>query len=250
MMWEQLLKIYDESRLNPGRPECMFAETLIFNEGWLLRSVLKEWKTGSTSSRLPFLPFPSDAKVYSEGQLRTPFKARFLGDPLAESHTRVDGIAGHFSLAARTKSGIALDPGCGYITAFEAKLYSPIGKGVKAAPNYDQVSRTAACLIHALLEARSGEGLRAHVVVLYPEDDLAIKPEELEKVQIRERIGERLAGYRATGDPTPEILRFAAGWEEMLEQLRVHFNTWEEVLADIGDEGLDRFYELCQQFGR
>ena len=54
--------------------------------------------------------FPAGAVVYSEGQLRTPFKARFQGDPQAESYTRVDGIAGDFSIAEGTKLGIELAP--------------------------------------------------------------------------------------------------------------------------------------------
>lgn len=124
-MWNHLLDIYGESRLNPGHPECLFAETLIFNEGWLLRSVLKAWKTSAPSARLPFQFFPADAKVYSEGQLRTPFKAWFRGDPEAETHTCVDGIAGNFSVAAGTKTGIELDPGCRYVAAFEARPEAP-----------------------------------------------------------------------------------------------------------------------------
>lgn len=247
-MWNHLRDIYEESRLNRGRPECLFAETLIFNEGWLLRSVLRQWKTSSPGSSLPFLPFPPDAKVYSEGQLFTPFKARRRGDPQAESHTRVDGIAGHFSMAAGTKSGIELAPGCRYMTIFEAKLYSPIAKGIKSAPEYDQVSRTASCLIHALLDTAAA--CTSHLVVLYPEDNVDINPEDFGKVELRERIGKRLAGYKGAGDPTPEIQRFEAGWEGMLEQLDVHFKTWEEVLAEIEDEGLDRFYDLCKRFGR
>ena len=119
-MWEHLIELYEESRLNAGQPECLFAETLIFNEGWLLRSVLKEWRASSASSRLPFLHFPAEAVVYSEGQLRTPFKARFQGDPGAESHTRVDGIAGHFAIAAGTKSGTELAPGGGLILPCES----------------------------------------------------------------------------------------------------------------------------------
>ena len=54
-MWRHLLEIYKESRLNAGQPECLFAETLIFNEGWLLRSALKEWKVGGARRGLPFL---------------------------------------------------------------------------------------------------------------------------------------------------------------------------------------------------
>jgi hypothetical protein len=99
-MLKHLLGVYEESRLNVGRPECLFAETEIFREGWLLRSVLKEWKTGSASSKLPFLPFPDDARVYSGGQLFTPFKARRRGDPRAETNTRIDGIAPNLTDAA------------------------------------------------------------------------------------------------------------------------------------------------------
>ena len=35
-MWRHLLDLYEESRLNDGQPERLFAETMIFNEGWLL----------------------------------------------------------------------------------------------------------------------------------------------------------------------------------------------------------------------
>jgi hypothetical protein len=198
---------------------------------------------------LPFLPFPAEAKVYSEGQLRTPFKAQFRGDPQAETHTRVDGTAGCFSIAAGTKTGIELAPGCRYIAVFEAKLYSPIGKDTKNAPQYDQVSRTAACLIHALLQAEPQEGNEAHIVVLYPKDNLDIRPREFDKVHIRDRVRERLAAYKSAGGSTPEIERFEAGWEERLGRMAVHFETWEKVLDGIGDSELDRFYELCRKFG-
>jgi len=248
MMWNHLLKIYEDSRVNEGRPECLFAETLIFNEGWLLRSVLKTWKTRSTGSSFPFLPFPADAKVYSEGQLRTPFKARFQGDPLAESHTHVDGIVGHFSIAGGTKSGIELAPDCRYIAAFEAKIYSPLSKGVTHAPGYDQVSRTAACLIHALLQAGAGADCAAHVVVLCPEDHPDLNFNHSQEA-FREVIWKRLAAYKATGGSTPEIERFEAGWETVLEQLGVEFETWEDVLNEIADESLVRFYGLCKRFG-
>ena len=129
-------------------------------------------------------------------------------------------------------------------------MVSPIAKGVKNAPKHDQVSRTAACLIHSLLQAEPRDGFEAHVVVLYPEDNLDIKPKEYKKVHLRKRIAQRLTEYNEAGDPTPEILRFEAGWEEMFELVAVHFTTWEEVLDEIEDEGLNRFYDLCKQFGR
>jgi len=249
-MWKHLLRIYEESQLNEGKPECLFAETLIFDEGWLLRSVLKEWKTLSMGSRLPFLPFPQNAKIYAQGQLRTPFRARVRGESKAETHTHIDGIAGHFTIADGTKSGIKLAPGCRYIAAFEAKLYSSIAKGTKKAEDYDQVSRTAACLVHALLEAGPVADCAAHLVVLYPEDNLAVNPDTCSEAHIREQIDNRLREYKKAGRSTPEIERFEARWEGMMQRLQVHFVTWEEVLQEIGDEGLHRFYEQCKRFNR
>jgi hypothetical protein len=249
-VWKRLLEICEESRLNDGQPACLFVETLIFNEGWLLRSVLKAWKTGSTDATLPFLPFAPKTKVYSEGQLRTPFAARFRGDPQAESHSHVDGIVGHFLLAAGTKSGIRLMPGCRYVAAFEAKLYSPMGKGTRHAPAYDQVSRTAACLVHALLEAGPAADCAAHLVVLYPADHPDIDPDTYAEACIRDRIANRLKEYQEAGDATREIERFAAEWERMIERVQVSFVTWEAVLAGIGDDGLLRFYDRCKEFNR
>lgn len=251
-MWKHLLELHRESKLNAGEPVYLFAETLLFNEGWLLRSVLKEWKTSSRRSEFPFFRFPSNAKVYSEGQLRTPFKVRpkseRIGESKGETNTRVDGIVGDFSIADGTKSGIKLHQGCEYVAVFEAKLYSPIGKGTKNAPDYDQLSRTTACLIHALLKADLAANCNAHLVVLYPKDNLEISEDDYPKAYIKAQIRKRLAGYMNAGDSIDEIVQFEAGWEEMFERLQGYFVTWEEVLDEIGDESLMRFYKLCKKF--
>jgi hypothetical protein len=251
-MWNLLLAIYEANLLNVGEPKCLFAETQIFNEGWLLRSVLQAWKTNSPASESPFLPIPKDAKVYSEAQLFTPFKVRRrserAGEPKGETNTRVDGIAGYFSIAPGTKSGIELDRGCPYIAVFEAKLYSPLSTGITHAPKYDQVSRTTACLIHALLEAKPKDGSEAHLVVLYPADHPRIDPGRYEKNHVKHRIASRLKGYKDAGKATDEIRQFETGWEEMSEYVDVHFVTWEDVVDEIDDVELHWFYGLCRQF--
>lgn len=168
-------------------------------------------------------------------------KARFMGDPQAETHTRVSGVVGHFTIEPGTKSGIVLASDCAYIAAFEAKLYSPIAKGVKAAPGYDQVSQTTASLLQALLGAGVGADCAAHVIVLYLEDNPHIDPGAYTEVLIGERIRERLAGYQGAGVATAEIKRFEAGWQAALARVGLHFVTWERVLAGIGDGELDRF---------
>ena len=251
-MIRELLSIYDTSRTNPDQPECTFAETLLFSEGWLLRGVLQEWQRRTQPARFLFLPFPDGITVYSEAQLYTPFKARFLGDKQAEGHTHVDGIVGDFQIEA--KSGVVLDRDFGlskpYLTVFEAKMYSALAKGVKRAPDYDQVSRTVACMIHAILESGSAGDRVSHLVVLHPADSIKIHPDRYTAQYVKGRIAARARGYLAAEGHDAPNARFFAEWRDVLPQILIQFLTWEDVLAEIDSDELNRFYALCVQFNR
>jgi hypothetical protein len=242
-MLRDLLGVYEAGRINPGAPECLFPETLIFNEGWLLRLVLTEWLAGRGSSGFGFLPFPKGVTVYSEGQLYTPFR----GGTRPETNTHVDGIVGDFSIND-TKSGIVLKSDFRYLAAFEAKLFSRISSGVKNAPDYDQVSRTAACLINSILLAEPQASYSAHLVVVYAKDNRHINRAAYSRGHIEEKIAHRLEPFTATEHRSDAIERFAEGWECTLDRLQIHFLTWEEVLADIGSHSVSRFYERCKEF--
>lgn len=243
-MIEELLRIYEESRLNPAQPECLFNPTLVFNEGWLLRAVLRQWKLAPGEAPLPFLPFPADATVYSEGQLHTPFAPRQRGDPLAEAHSHVDGIVGDFSIGA-TRSGIEVSADCRYLAVFEAKLYSQIASGTSRMAGYDQVSRTVACVINALLCAGCSGPIAAHVVVLYPADNAGINPARYGKTYLEQQIATRVQDF---GLPPTAV--FTRGWRAALETVQLWFVTWEEALAETADGQMREFYQLCQRFNR
>ena len=240
-MIEELLHIYEESLLNRGQPASLFNPTLIFNEGWLLRAVLREWKLHPGKSRLPFLPFPTDAKVYSEGQLYSPFAPRQRGDRLAEAHTHVDGIVGDFAIGA-TKSGIEVDADCRYLAVFEAKLASPIAGGTRNAPGYDQVTRIVGCLINSLLRAGCADPRSVHVVVLYPAGHRGITPAIYSKSYLERQLAARVEGFGLS--PTAA---FARGWRALLEAVQLTFVTWEEALAEIGNDPLHQFYKHCRE---
>ena len=242
-MLDELLGLYEAGRVNPGPPECLFPETLIFNEGWLLRLVPKEWLTGSRRSRFGFLPFPKGVTAYSEGQLYTPFK----GGSDRERNTHVDGMIGDF-LITDTKSGIVLKSDLRYIAAFEAKLFSPISSGVKNAPDYDQVSRTAACLINSILLAEPQDSYSAHLVVVHAKHNRYIDPAEYSEDHIEKTIALRLGSFTTHGMRSDSIERFAVGWKDAFKSLQGHFLTWEAVLADIGNGELSRFYDRCKSF--
>lgn len=247
-MLQKLLQIYDQSQVNPGNPRCTFAPTLIFNEGWLLRAVLAEWQ-GQAGSRHGFLPFPPAVQVYSEAQLLTPFKARFKGDKQAEGHTHADGVVGDFTLAGAS-SAVVLKPDGQYLAVFEAKMFSPLSKGTQNVPHYDQVSRTAACLVHALLRAGPPDRWAAHLVVLYPQDNARIQPGCYTGEHVETQIAARVRGYLAAPGRDEPTARFFTAWRDVLPQIQIQFLTWEDVVAEIGHDDLDRFYALCKRFNQ
>ncbi len=248
-MLKELLGVYEAGLINPGKPECLFPETDIFNEGWLLRLVLSEWLTGSGGSGFEFLPFPEGGRAYSEGQLYTPFKARFRADKLAESNTRVDGIVGDFTIKD-TKSGIVLDSDMSYVAVFEAKLFAPIAPGVTNAPRYDQVSRTAGCLINSILDAKPAGDYDAYLTVLHVDDKHRIDPDLYTPDHVEKQIARRVRSFLKTGNPGSAVEQFARVWRDVLDHLQIHFHTWEEVLSDMGNEDLDDFYEKCKTFNK
>ncbi len=250
-MLRELLAIYEQSQVNPGKPgkrSSLFAETLIFNEGWLLRAVLQEWRSRTGPCGFGFPPFPQGAMVYSEAQLYTPFRARSRGDRSAEAHTHVDGIVGDFAIP-ETKAGVVLKPDWTYLAVFEAKMYSPLSKGIKNVPHYDQLSRTAACLVNATLQTDHPDRT-AYLVVLYPRESQHIDPGRYTTVYVREQIEDRVRGYLDAGPPAQRCTRFFQEWGHVLDRIHIQFLTWEDALAEIGDDDLDRFYCLCQRFNK
>jgi hypothetical protein len=251
-MLDALFALYRASRTQYP-PECRFPENRIFGEDWLLRVVLEEWQTfPPRRSRFPYLPLPKRARVYSEAQLPTPFAARPRSRFPAEGRTHVDGIVGDFELVNRT--GVRLDPDWRYLAVLEAKMFSGLSEGTRNAPHYDQVSRTAACMVQMMLEAGQTER-DAHLVVLYPRDNRVIDPEAYSRSRIERRIAERLDGYHSPGHEDP-IPRFRANWRAVLPRIRVHFVTWEEALDEIAvgagshSKDLNEFYRLCVQFNQ
>lgn len=246
-MIAELIKIYQDSLINAESPACTFAPTEVFNEGWLLRAVLQEWKICSNAGPFSFLPFPQDVRIYSEGQLYTPFGARYRGDKQAESHTHADGIVGHFSIPD-TKSGIVLHHNFSYFAVFEAKLSSGLAGRTSNAPGYDQVTRNIACMINMILQSGRAEGYAANFIVLYPRTNRFVIPAQYSKAAVADQVGRRIAMYESGAEGRRSASPFALRWKQVLDRLCISFVTWEDVLAALANDELRRFYELCVRF--
>jgi hypothetical protein len=247
-MIRELLNIYSQSRVNTEEPKCLVVETKIFNEGWLLRGVLKRWHTLETS-KFPFLPFTDQSKIYSEGQIYTPFKElpKKQGSNW-ETHTRADGLAGHFQIKPRTKTGIILSEGCTHFAVFEAKIYSILSKGTKKAPNFGQASRIVACMINTVIKHGGPSPTSIHFCVIYPQDRHKIDFDALREDVIRQSIIDRIILYSTNQATRGAIKEFADKWEPIMEAIQIHQITWEEILKELQDEDLNEYYSYCKQF--
>lgn len=249
MIIEKLMEIYNGSKLNAEKPKCIFAETLVFNEGWLLRGILERWRKCELTTKFPFLPFPDNIKIYSEAQLRTPFKKRSQDDNQGEGHTHVDGIVGDFSING-TKSGVVLNRDCRYLAVFEAKMYSGLSDRVKNVADYSQVSRTLACIVNSALETSLSS---IHFIVAYPKNNVKIEPARYNKSCVKKEIEKRLDGYKQTDLANRADKRFSAfekQWRSVLRNINVEFITWEDVLEEFGDKDIMKFYKLCKKYNR
>lgn len=84
---------------------AVFPPTILYNEGWMLRLVLSAAAQGIPCVPFSFLP---GSPWFSEALLYSPFLSRHHGDGLAETHTHVDGVVGHFKFTPTTKTGLEL----------------------------------------------------------------------------------------------------------------------------------------------
>jgi hypothetical protein len=159
----------------------------------------------------------------------------------------VDGIVGQFGNDG-TKSGVTLNPRCEYLAVFEAKMGSPLSEGTANATRYDQVSRTAACMIHAIVQTDCPENVAAHLVVLYPQSNSHIDPSQYTKAHIERRIADRARNYIQSTTRGETNAKFFTTWRQVLDRIQIQFVTWEKAAAEIDDAALDQFYDLCKQF--
>jgi hypothetical protein len=43
---------------------------------------------------------------------------------------------------------------------------------------------------------------------------------------------------------------FVKQWKIILKNINVQFITWEDILNEINDQDIDRFYELCKKYNK
>ena len=226
--------------------------TVLYNEGWLLRSSLDWFADHPDVSHE--LAVPAGARWYSEALLQSPFLARWRGDPLTETYTHADGAVGQFRIGDSGAGDLALDKQASHFVVLEAKLNSKLSSGIKNAPGYDQAARNVACMGHIIATASCQldhiKTIGFFVVAPSSQIEKDVFSEQLAKPSIREKVACRVAAY----DDEERNTWFAERFVPMLDLIRIDTVSWESVRESIGavdgaaGRAFEVFYSRCLKY--
>lgn len=236
--------------IDQGNP--VFPPTTLYNENWLLRLLLNAYHEHGGTDLFPVLP---DCEWFSEGLLPSAFLARFRGDPLAEGWTHADGVLGHIHVGSAARGDVSLQQDAKQLVVVEGKMFSPLSKGTRKAPDYDQAARNVACIAELL--HRAGQPPehfdQLAFLLMAPQEQIeaGIFESLVTRASIEEKVAQRVKAYDGDRD----------AWHHdwflpTLERIRLDTVTWEQAIEDLANhaqqdaEGLAAFYQRCVGFGR
>ena len=229
----------------------LFPPTLLYNEGWLLRIILAWYSSHEVKDHALF--FSEGARWFSEASLPSAFLPRFKGDRLAESHTHLDGVMGHFVIGKTGKTDLSLLPDATQFVALEAKIFSELSYGVKKARYYDQAARNVACITEVLRRANRhpGELQKLGFYVLAPQSQIEKKvfTRLMSRKSIRQKVERRVKEYVGDKDQW-----YSEWFQPTFQYIKIRSISWEELIEKITEqdgesgESIDGFYQRCLEF--
>lgn len=233
--------------------------TILYNEGWLLRLALALAARGLNG--LPFA-FEPQSRWFSEGLLESPFRPRFRADPLAEGRTHADGVIGHFRVTDRTKAGVELTADATQFVVLEAKMFSPLSRGTKRAPSFNQAARNVSCMAWALAQVRPSRPLTEYAslgfFVLAPESQIQAHvfagqmTRQALRASIEERVGLYDPEHQAKLDPW--LHEWALPMLDGASPFMLACLSWESVIRRIAEQDpaygdrMGSFYAQCLRY--
>ena len=253
-----------EGQLSPFPPSAIFCET------WMLRLTLDAFRRLGVEHPLAFA---AGARWFSEARPPSPFQAvasdgrtkQKIGQArLSEGATQIDAVVGHITIREGTKARLQLLPNASQFIAVEAKMFSPLAAGTTNARDYDQATRTIACMAQTIAHA----GMNVHNIelpgfyVMAPEArNRLVSSVALEDIVQTARISislrNRVAAYQEAGLDTGGTL---VAWENdfflpLLNRLhaekRIGVLSWEDAIKavrrvdEVEGHILSQFYDCC-----
>lgn len=228
--------------------------TLLYNEGWMLRLVLKWFNDHKEINYI--ISMKNESNWFSEALLKPKFIAMEKGDKLAERHTHADGIYGNFKIGGEGFGDAVLNENCNQFYVIEAKMFSELSPGVTNAPNYNQASRNVACICNLIPD---GKTIDTGFFVIIPESQIENEKtfkEFVDKEHIVKNVGERISQYNGRNDFSEKETWYKSKFLPFMETINIKLLTWEEIIKFIKENDpiygseLEEFYKQCIYYNR
>ena len=235
--------------------------TEVYNEGWMLKCVLKQKLLGD------IICHDNETKWHTEALLPTFFKLTPQKKSVAEKDTHADAIIGHISFREDTKRGVKLNENCTCLYVIEAKMYSTLSKGVKNDSKFDQCSRSVACLMKLVYNWLQEDNKRKvedikniGFYLIAPEDQKDKLKIEIEKDEssfdditgIKDKIKYKINKRIKTYDPSIEqvyLARTNENLDSFIDRIEIKLITWEELVGE-GESEIKTFYANCIEYNK
>jgi hypothetical protein len=230
--------------------------TLLYNEGWMLRLVL-DWFSKNPKIDHP-LSFGADCKWYSEALLPSPFLNNPVGAKINEKHTHADGVVGKFNIGSGSNKGdLSLTSSCDFFYVVEAKMYSPLSKGITNAPTYNQAARYVACIADLLVKARltntTFQKLAFYVIMPKSKAMIIDTSKILKQENLIKTIQNRINQFEKypLNQEFKSLTWLMNNLDDFVKsKIEVDLFSWEEILDFIKDTELGMFYKKCEIYNK
>lgn len=257
-MYTEVSKIFESlNAIKEGKNNI--PPTMLYCEGWMLRLVL-HWF--SLNNKVVYkLKFSENAHWYSEALLSSPFSPLYRGDPLSESWTHADGVIGHFSIGNNGFGDLKISEGCKQFVVIEAKMFSKYSKGTKNAKDYNQATRTVACmsniLVKSLQKPKDIDNIAFYTFL--PLEQIENEPtfkEYINKENILTAVKNRVDSYKGRADYNTKHEWFENHFLSFTSSLNTELISWEEIIEliqrndSIYGKDLQSFYQNCIIYNR
>jgi len=232
--------------------------TLLYNEGWMLRLVLK-WFNANTEINHE-LSMKKQTRWYSEALLSSIFLPKFRGDNLSEAYTHADGVYGDFYIGNNGFGDLSLKENCRQFAVVEAKMFSKYSKGTKNAPNFNQAARNVACMCNIVTNSGQKNIDDISFFTIIPEIQISQEKTFTEYVNIehiKQTVLTRINQYNCRINDYQDYSEWYNNYFlEFCNKIKIKLFSWEEIITFIIDNdfnygnNLNTFYNYCIKYNQ
>lgn len=184
----------------------------------------------------------------SEALMSSPFLAQQRGEKRAEGFTHADVVFGDLSVDFATRGEICVPDAAKLFGVIEVKMASKLSSGTTHAPNYNQASRTLACIAHKTMQTNADTVL----LVAAPENKI-----QRNKLRRDTDMGLMLSQIRSRFETFADVREVVQNRERILEKAErctvkvISYEEWLDAFP-VGEHKslLVDFYAKTRRFNR